>query len=293
MLVTRAARYGCSVLVAVALVTFKAAPASAQAAPADPKPGTITVTAGTDFVNSYMFRGFRQDDTKIITWPYGVLGLALYSGDGGLKSVGINFGVWNSLHPGDAGRDGPSGKLWYERNFYSTLRLGFGGGVSLGTTYTAYISPNSMFTTVKEIAFKLAVDDSAHLGKGAVKPYALVAFELDTAPGLGQVDAGAKAGRYLELGVAPGWTADAVSIALPAKVGLSLSHYYELAGIDHKFGYVSVGGIVTVPLGRTSSFGRWNVHGGVEFQSLGDTTKALNGGDGSKVIGSFGVGLSY
>lgn len=292
MLMTRATRYGSSVLVAVALVMLKATPASAQAAPADSKPGTITVTAGTDFVNSYMFRGFRQDDTKIITWPYGDLGLALYSGDGGLKSVGINFGVWNSLHPGDAGRDGPSEKLWYERNFYSTLRLGFGGGVSLGTTYTAYISPNSMFTTVKEIALKLAVDDSAHLGKGAIKPYALVALELNTAPGLGQVDAGAKAGRYLELGVAPGWTAEAVSIAFPAKVGLSLSNYYELAGVDHKFGYASVSGVVTVPLGGTSNVGRWNVHGGVEFQSLGDTTKALNGGDGSKAIGSFGFGLT-
>ena len=293
MLVTRATRYGFSVMVTLALVTFKTAPALAQAAaaPADPKPGTITVTAGTDFVNTYMFRGFRQDDTKIITWPYGDLGLAVYSGDGVLKSVGVNFGMWNSLHPGDAGRDGPSDKLWYERNFHSTVRLGFGGGVSVGTTYTAYNSPNGMFSTVKEVALKLAVDDSAYLGKRAVKPYALVAVELNTAPGLGQLDAGAKAGRYLELGVGPGWALDAVSVAVPVKVGLSLGNYYELAGIDHKFGYFSVASIVTVPLGRTSSFGAWSIHGGVEFQSLGDTTKALNGGDGSKVIGSFGLGL--
>jgi hypothetical protein len=40
-------------------------------------------------------------------------------------------------------------------------------------------------------------------------------------------------------------------------------------------------------------FGAWNVHGGVEFQALGDTTEAINAGDGSKVIGSFGFGLSY
>lgn len=291
MLVTRATRYGCWIVAAVAFITFKTAPASAQAVPADPKAGTITVTAGTDLVNSYMFRGFRQDDTKIITWPYGDLGLALYSGDGGLKSVGINFAVWNSLDPGDAGRDGPSGKLWYERRFHSTLRLGFGGGVSLGTTYTAYRSPNGMFTPVKEIAVMLAVDDSARLGQGAVRPYALVAFELDTAPGLGQLDAGFKAGRYLEMGVRPSWAAGQVSIAFPVKVGLSLSNYYELAGIDHKFGYFSVASIVTVPLGRTSSFGAWSIHGGVEFQSLGDTAKALNGGAGSKVIGSFGFGL--
>ena len=150
-----------------------------------------------------------------------------------------------------------------------------------------------MFTTVKEVAVKLAVDDSAYSGKAAVKPYALVAFELDTAPGLGQVDAGAKAGRYLELGVAPGWAANVVSLAFPVKVGLSLSNYYELAGVDHKFGYASVGGIATVPLGRTSGLGRWNVHGGVEIQSLGETTKVLNGGDRSKAVGSIGIGFSY
>jgi hypothetical protein len=37
----------------------------------------------------------------------------------------------------------------------------------------------------------------------------------------------------------------------------------------------------------------FNVHGGVEFQSLGDTTRALNQDDGSQVIGSFGFGIAY
>ena len=107
--------------------------------------------------------------------------------------------------------------------FDATVGLGFGGGVSLGTTYRAYVSPNKMFSTVKEVALKLAVDDTVHFRKRAVRPYALVAFELDTAPGRGQLDAGAKAGRYLELGIAPGWAANRVSVAVPVKVGLSLS----------------------------------------------------------------------
>ena len=101
-----------------------------------------------------------------------------------MKSVGINFGTWNSLHTGDTGTDGPSTKLWYESDFYTTLGLGFGGGVSFATTYTAYTSPNNSYSTVKEIMFKLAVDDSAYLGKAAVKPYVILAQELDTAPGL-------------------------------------------------------------------------------------------------------------
>jgi hypothetical protein len=296
----RAMRYGLAGVAAVAVVTCLAAPAAAQE-PTDPNPGSITVTGGIDFLNTYMFRGIRQDDSGLITWPYADLGLAVFSGDGGLKSVGINVGTWNSLHTGAAGSDGPSGKLWYESDFYASFALGFGGGMSLGTTYTAYNSPNSMFTSVKELAFRLAADDSGYLGRASLKPYALVAFEFDTDLGRGQADGGLNAGRYLEIGIAPGYAGSMASIAFPVKLGMSLADYYELnvgtadAPVfeDNKFGYFSVAGIVTVPFGGTTNLGAWNVHGGVELQALGDTTKAINGGDGSKVIGSFGIGFSY
>jgi hypothetical protein len=280
-------------LAAVMLVACLAAPVSAQE-PTDPNPGNITVTGGIDFLNAYMFRGIRQDDSGLITWPYADLGLAVYSGDGGLKSVGINVGTWNSLHTGLTGSDNSTnGKMWYESDFYATLALGFGGGVSLGTTYTAYTSPNDLFTSVKEIAFKLGADDSAYLGRAALKPYALFAFEFDTEEGRGQADAGLNAGKYLELGVAPGYSASKAGIAFPLKLGLSLGDYYELDGEDHTFGFFSVAAIVTVPLGGTTSLGAWNLHGGVEYQALGETTKAINGDDSSKVIGSFGIGFSY
>jgi len=48
-----------------------------------------------------------------------------------------------------------------------------------------------------------------------------------------------------------------------------------------------------VPLGRTTSYGSWNVHGGFEFLSLGDTPEAFNGGEQQKLVGSIGVGFSY
>jgi len=289
---TRSAwNWGAGIAVASILLAFVAAPAAAQEPP-DPNPGSLTLTASMDFLNAYMFRGIRQDDTEVIMWPAADLGIAVYSGDGGVKSVGVNVGTWNSLHTGAAGSDGPSGKLWYEGDFYATLGLGLGGGVGVSTTYTAYTSPNNLFSTVKEIAFKLGVDDSVYLGAAALKPYALLARELDTAPGLGQADAGLNAGTYLEFGVAPGWAGEAASLAFPLKVGLSAGDYYELAGADHTFGYFSVAGIATVPLGGTTSFGAWNLHGGVEFQALGETTEAING-DGHKVIGSIGIGLAY
>jgi hypothetical protein len=299
MLVTYGVRRSAlAVLAVVGVVLVTSAPAFAQEAAKDPNPGAITVTGSLDFLNQYMFRGIRQNSTGIAAWPAIDLGLAAFSGEGGLKSVGINFGTWNSLHTGDTGQDGPSGKLWYESDFYAALGFGFGGGTSFTTTYTAYTSPNNGFTTVKEIMFKLALDDSGMLGKGAVKPYVAIAQEFDTDVARGQADGGENAGTYLELGIAPGYAATKASLAFPIKVGMSLGDYYELAGEDNKFGFFSIAGIATIPLGGTTNFGSWNIHGGVEYQRLGDTTAAFNLDDDglpkkNQVIGSIGFGFSY
>jgi hypothetical protein len=272
------------------------APARAQE-PEDPNPGALTVTATFDVLNQYMFRGIRQNSTGVAMWPAVDLGWAAFSGDGGLKSVGINVGTWNSLHSGDTGLDNPlNGKMWYESDFYTTLGFGFGGGTSLAITYTAYTSPNTLFSTVNEVMFKLGVDDSGYLGKGAFKPYIIIAQEfsadLDGSTN-GQADAGLNAGTYMEIGAAPGYSGSRASIAFPLKVGFSLSDYYELAGEDNKFGFFSVAAIATIPLGGTTKAGAWNLHGGVEYQALGTTTEALNGGESNQVIGSIGIGFSY
>jgi hypothetical protein len=296
-------------------MVVSAAPAAAQApaASVDPNPGNMTLAGSFDVVSTYMFRGIRQHATGIALWPVSDLGLAIYSGDGGLKTAGLNIGTWNSLHTGDTGAGSDDagvgcvcGKLWYESDFYATLGLGFGRGASLGTTYTAYTSPNNGFTTVKEIGLRLGVDDSGYLGRASLKPYALVAFEFDAAPGVGQADGGSEAGSYLELGIAPGYAGSRASLTVPVKIGLSLADYYELntgtaaapVFVDNKFGYFSVAGLVTVPLGGTTSFGAWNLHGGVEYQHLGDTTAAFNPDDdglpeSNKMIGSIGIGFSY
>ena len=279
---------------AAAGIVLVSAPAFAQ--DKDPNPGAMTLTASFDFLNQYMFRGIRQNSSGIAMWPAVDLGIATYSGQGGLKSLGVNLGTWNSLHTGDTGSDGPSGKLWYESDFYASLGFGFGGGTSFTTTYTSYTSPNGSYSTVKEIMFKLAVDDSAHLGKGAVKPYIIVARELNAEiDGLtnGQADGGLNAGTYMEIGGAPSYAGKKASVAIPIKAGFSLGDYYELAGVDNKFGYFSIAAIGTVPLGGTTNFGAWNLHGGVEYQRLGTTTQAFNGGEKNQIIGSIGIGFTY
>jgi hypothetical protein len=261
-------RFAVSTLAVLALIVT-AVPAAAQdAAP------VVVVTGGIDLVNQYNFRGIRQNTGGVSVWPFVDFGFTPFRGEGALKTVNFNVGTWNAFHS--------DGNNLYETDFYGTLGLGFSKG-ALAFTYTSYTSPADLFAHVKELAVKLSLDDSAALGRGALKPYALIAFELDN-----QADAGASEGTYVELGIAPGFSGSRASLAVPVKVGLSAGDYYEFGtGSDSKFGYFSIGGLVTVPMGSHA-----NIHGGLEFQAFGDNVKAYNGQD-TAGIASIGIGFAF
>jgi hypothetical protein len=259
----------------------------------DSNPGKVSLAATYDFTNAYMFRGLRQDDTRVIMFPFAEARIDLHDDDDGVTDVALRIGSWNSLNTGVTGTEGPSGKLWYESRFYSAVDVTFGGGITAGGGYTAYPSPNNSFSTVKELSFRVSADERTRPAGLALRPHALVAFEFDTAPGVGQADGGPNAGTYLELGIAPGINESGFAVAFPVRLGLSLDDYYELAGVDHQFGYLSLGAIASLPLARSTTYGAWDVHGGLEFQSLGDTPEAFNGGDQDKLIGTIGIGFSY
>jgi hypothetical protein len=275
-----------SVAVCAGFLGVFASPAAAQ----DPK---VAVTGGVDFSNRYSFRGIRQNTGEVSIWPFVDVGIPTYKGDGSLKTVTINVGTWNAFHTeiqDFINRDGDvTSNKWYESDLYGTLGLGF-GTTTLGFTYTSYMSPANLWHNVQELAVKLSYDDSGALGKGALKPYGLVAFEL----GDGGADGVSKKGTYVELGIAPGYSAKKASVAFPVKVGLSAKDYYEFgSGEDSKFGYFSVAGTGTVPINSN-----WNVHGGVELQVYGDKLRAVNGyGDDHDRkytgIASIGIGFSY
>jgi hypothetical protein len=260
--------------------------APVKAAPPDPNPGDLTFTGNVDVLGKtpYIFRGIVQEAHPQLTlWPAGDIGIALYSGKQALKSASLNFGVWNSLQTGSSGLDGTSKKLHYEEDFYAALGLGF-SKVAFTTTYTAYTSPNGGFGTVHEIAFKSAVTSK-------VAPYVVVAQEL----GAIGADGGTRKGTYVELGIGPSWpVAGKATIAIPVKLGLSGHNYYELNGVDNKFGFLDVGALVTVPLTAIpAGYGAWNFHVGADAFTFGDTTRAFNGGKRSKGVFLFGVGVAY
>jgi 5-hydroxyisourate hydrolase-like protein (transthyretin family) len=272
----------------LSLVAVQASSAAAQGT-ANPNGGNIALSASFDITNAYLFRGLRQDDTGLIMWPAADVGVRLFEAAGPV----LHVGTWNSLNTGLAGSDGPTQRLWYESDFYTTLSFALTNDFAASATYTAYTSPNGSFSNVKELSFKVGPTDTAALSPTFLSPYALIAFELDTHPGLGQADGGQEAGTYLEFGAAPRWISAPVDVFFPIRVGLSLSNYYELAGEDHAFGFLSLGAHAQVPFGRAGNYGAWNVHGGVDFYSLGDTPEAFNAGDQTKLVASVGIGFTY
>jgi hypothetical protein len=269
-------------LAAFAVVLAFAGSAMAQTPP-PVNAGAIKLTAGYDIPSLYYFRGIRQEaDPKFTSWPYGDVGITLASADKGLKSVAVNFGVWNSLHTGSSGTDGSSGQLHYEEDFYSTLTLGF-SAMSTGVKYIAYTSPNESYKTVKEIDLLLN-------GTQKYAPYAVFAFELSDA----SADGGANKGSYLELGATPSWPVGKMTFGVPVSLGFSLKDYYEDANGDNKFGFFDLGGMLTIPFSSVpTKYGTWNVHGRVDYFAFGDTTKQFNKGDTNGFTGLIGIGLSY
>jgi hypothetical protein len=256
-------------LLVVGITGWTAAPAWAQSSP---NGGAITLTGSLDAGSAYFRRGIPQDDTGLILWPAIEGGVALSD------ALTVRVGSWNSLHTGDRGLDGPTGRLWYASEFYGSVTFAT-GGTSVGASYTAFTSPNGAFASVQEVAVTVSRG-------GRYRPYALLSQEIR-----GQLDAGLEKGRYLELGAAPTF-GSRLTLAFPVKAGFSLGHYYEGLTGDERFGFLSVGARASRSLTQASKYGRWNVHGGVEYVMLGDRNE-LQFGSASTVIGSAGIGFSY
>jgi hypothetical protein len=276
-----------------------AAPPTAAPAPEPkgPNTGRVSLSAGVDWTTDYYFRGIVQETEDAIIQPYGELSFKLLENIGPLTALTLTGGVWNSLHWGPTGESGVrvDPEVWYELDFYGKLMATLFEDFTTGVIYTAYISPNDSFETVQEVAFSLAYNDSKLLGPFALNPNLLVAFETK-----GQADAGRHRGVYLQAGIAPSYTLWAeqrypVTLALPVTLGLSLSEYYEFGRFEDKtFGYLAVGGTVSVPLAFIpADFGKWQVKGGIQWLHLGDNLKAVNSGDRNEIIGTVGIAFTY
>ncbi len=282
------------------LATTAHAAEPAAEAPADVaggEPGSrLAFKFGADYTTAYYFRGIRQEDRGFIIQPYAEMGFDLISTDEG--SLTLIAGIWNSFHDHATGATNNSDLVdkWYEADLYAGL-AGSIGDFSLGMTYIYYTSPNGAFSTIQELDFSVGYDDSSHWGDStfAINPSVVVAIETAGA----NADGGMNRGVYIQPGIAPGFTAAMgplgdVAFSFPIAVGLSLSDYFENAGGgDETFGYASVGAKAAFQLPMPEEFGVWSLTGGVQVLFLGDSTKAINGGDDSEVIGSVGLLIEF
>jgi hypothetical protein len=188
MVSTRAMwRVGTAALMAVVLAGT-ATPASAQAGPNE---GVVRISGGLDVANGNMFRGLRQDrhveqfrrgslreDRDLVVSPRLDLGVRLWDGQGDLRSIGVRVETVNRLHSGPTGRRGEGQAMWNEAALTMALQLEMGRGVSTEFGYTNYSSPNDLGLSARELFLRVGVDDS-HRGRGSVRPYGLIAGEID------------------------------------------------------------------------------------------------------------------
>lgn len=279
------------------LVSTETGGAAAAEDATNPNSGKVSLSLGADFPTAYYFRGILKENQDLIFQPFADVTFTLYEGTNGLDSLSLTTGSWNSFHWGPTGAEGPNQDPteWYESDFFAGLNLGLFDNWELGTTYTAYMSPNGSFFSVEEIAVNVGYDDSKLLGAFALSPRILFAFEFD-----GQADGGAQEGTYLELGIEPGFTPIEserfpVNLSFPLTLGLSLDDYYESAtGRDDTFGYFDGGIVASLPLAFIpAAYGSWEVSAGLHLLLLGDNLKTVNNGDDFEAIGIFGIGMTY
>ena len=177
-----------------------------------------------------------------------------------LKTVTLNRGHLERVsHERASARDE---NKWYESDLYANARLRLRHDDARVHLHLVHEPRRLSWHNVQELAVKVSFDDSGALGKGALKPYALVAFEL----GDGGADGVSKKGTYVELGIAPGYSADQGVGGVPdqdrpEREGLLRVRTAKTASSVTSAWPASS----TVPINSN-----WNVHGGGELQVFGD-----------------------
>ena len=142
----------------------------------------VSGSVGVDFTNEYYFRGIAQENQGFIAQPWAELGIALYENDNSgevIDTIGLTFGVWNSIHDGPSGSSGAPNDAFYEFDAYVGVAVGLLDVWEVSGQYQVLNSPSNAFATTQEFSFGVAYDDSELLGDWAVSPYATVIIETD------------------------------------------------------------------------------------------------------------------
>jgi hypothetical protein len=264
-----------------------------------PNRGRVSFTVASDFTTAYFFRGILQERNGFIWEPYAEMAINLYKGDDAVSSVDLGMGIWSSVQSNKTGFSGSGPSNLYEVDYYPSLTVGFSNGISTSLTYLVYTSPNGAFSTVQQLDWGLAYDDSELLGPFALAPTATFSFELDN------TSFGTREGGYFELAAAPGIELEMpgdstgdypLTFSFPLALGLSMYDYYESREPYHNqtFGFFSFGANAGVPLAFIpDDYGEWSANLGINVLVLSQTLKQVNKGDNPFPIGTFSIAMAY
>jgi hypothetical protein len=263
-----------------------------------PNKGRVSFSIGSDITTAYFFRGILQERNGFIWQPYGEVDLNVFTTEekdpDPIKSFTLFAGSWNSVNSKQTLSSGNGPGNWYESDFYAGMKALFFGNTEGKAWYIGYSYPGGAFHTVQEMDFQVSFNDAEWLGKWALNPYTLMAGEFDNTA------LGTKEGVYSETGIRPNFTlidseTYPLSMAVPLKVGLSVTDYYEGAnGNNYTFGYFQGGPVFTVPLAFIpSEYGSWAASAGVQTYAFGTSTQAANKGNNPWVVGTWSLTFAY
>ncbi len=256
------------VLASVALAAALAAPGFAYADEAEA--GDLKLSIGADFVSSYVFRGYEQQDSGYIVQPFAQVAVVAYSSD--QLTITPYIGNWASIHE----RGEPGDGHFYEDDIYAGIDFEF-NYFTLGLIYTWYTSPDDAFEDIKEIGIKLSYDDSRE-AEGLGLPFQLnpyIGWYFETS------DKGGPQDQYVEIGISPSFEIanTPLTVSFPIALGLSPDGFYlDSSGSNEPVGYASFGAFVTYSI--PVSYGDWSIYGGVRYYLLNaDSVQTAAGED--------------
>jgi hypothetical protein len=259
----------------------------------------IRLDAGVTYTTAYYFRGALQlDNSGFVFQPYANIGVDLANAED--YDVNAYVGTWNSFHTKSpsppTNTAGPD--AWYESDLYGGVNFTT-GDFTFGGLYTFYTSPANAFNTIQEVGLvagwapDISVGDSDTLD---------VTLGLNGGVYFETKDQNGTEDSYFELGVTPGLEFDVeiggedrtpVQLTFPAVVGFSIDEYFfDEAGDEEFFGFVSVGVQGTVPLPVPRAYGDWTLTAGLQALFLeAENLVLINEGDSSALVGSVSVGF--
>ncbi len=267
---------------ALAAATLPLTAPNAQADEASappPPPSKVHALVNFEFSDKYLTpRGMLVQNEGLVFQPL-VLGFAnVYSGekDDFLNSVTVVGGIWNCfgtsrLPSSDSG--GADNTSWYEIDPIAGLSFGLAKGFTLDVTYTAFDMQIFNIPFSQHLETKLSFDDSPYLKAFALHPYLIWWKELDN-KAVANTDASPKESYYFDLGIAPSYTFDKLSLKVeaPCRALLADEDFYGTgAGDSSTVGLYELGLKGTVPLKfMPAGYGNWSFHAGVKYMDFVD-----------------------